>query len=43
MNATTSQASPVSKAGYNFWLERGLIPDWLIRIGIRRIVASGLH
>jgi cyclopropane-fatty-acyl-phospholipid synthase len=43
MNATTSQASPVSKAGYNFWLERGLIPDWLIRIGIRRIVAAGLH
>jgi cyclopropane-fatty-acyl-phospholipid synthase len=43
MNATTSQASLVSKAGYNFWLERGLIPDWLLRIGIRRIVASGLH
>jgi cyclopropane-fatty-acyl-phospholipid synthase len=43
MNAITSQASPVAKAGYNFWLERGLIPDWLIRIGIRRIVASGLR
>jgi hypothetical protein len=33
MNAAASQASLVSKAGFNFWLERGLIPDWLIRIG----------
>jgi len=34
--------SPVDKAGYNRFVERGLLPDWLIRFGIRRIVASRL-
>jgi len=43
MQTETLTASPVLEAGYNSWLERGLLPDWLIRIGIRRIVASGLH
>jgi len=43
MTTDPSKDSPVLKAGYNFWLERGLIPDWLVRIGIRRIVASGLR
>ena len=25
------------------WLERNLLPDWLIRIGIRRLLAARLH
>jgi cyclopropane-fatty-acyl-phospholipid synthase len=43
MKTTSSSDSPVLKAGYNLWLERGLLPDWLIRIGIRRNVATGLR
>lgn len=43
MQTETLIASPVLQAGYNVWLERGLLPDWLIRIGIRRLVASRLH
>lgn len=35
-------ASPVLEAGYNTWLERGLLPDWLIRVGIRRLVSARL-
>lgn len=43
MATKTLIASPVRNAGYNFWLERGLIPDWLIRIGIRRLVSARLR
>lgn len=43
MQAETLTASPVLEAGYNTWIERGLLPDWLIRIGIRRLVAARLR
>ena len=43
MQTETLTASPVLEAGYNTWLERGLLPDWLIRIGIRRLVAARLR
>jgi len=43
MQTETLTTSPVLEAGYTDWLERGLLPDWLIRIGIRRLVASRLH
>ena len=43
MQAQTLAASPVLSAGYNSWLERDLFPDWLIRIGIRRLVAQRLR
>jgi len=39
----TLTASPSLKAGYNTWLERGLLPDWLVRIGIRRLVSACLR
>lgn len=43
MRADTLAASPVLEAGYNRWLERDLVPDWLIRLGIRRLVAARLR
>ncbi|MFZ1086006.1 MAG: cyclopropane-fatty-acyl-phospholipid synthase family protein [Terracidiphilus sp.] len=43
MQTETLTASPVLEAGYNTWLERGLLPDWLIRIGIRRLVSARLR
>lgn len=43
MQTETLTASPVLEASYNTWLERGLLPDWLIRIGIRRLVSARLR
>jgi cyclopropane-fatty-acyl-phospholipid synthase len=43
MQTETLTASPVLDAGYNNWLERDLLPDWLIRIGIRRLVEARLR
>ncbi len=43
MQAETSTLSPILEAGYNKWLERGLFPDWLIRFGIRRLLAARLR
>jgi len=43
MQTKTLTASPVLEAGYNTWLEHGLLPDWLLRIGIRRLVSARLH
>ena len=43
MQTETLPSSPVLEAGYNTWLERGLLPDWLIRIGIRRLVSARLR
>ena len=43
MQTETLTASPVLEANYNNWLERGFLPDWLIRIGIRRLVAARLR
>jgi cyclopropane-fatty-acyl-phospholipid synthase len=43
MQTETLAASPVLEASYNTWLERGLLPDWLIRIGIRRLVSARLR
>ena len=43
MRAATLPASPVLDAGYSKWLERDLVPDWLIRMGIRRLLAARLR
>jgi cyclopropane-fatty-acyl-phospholipid synthase len=43
MQASTLEASPVLEAGYTGWLERDLLPDWLIRFGIRRLLAARLR
>jgi cyclopropane-fatty-acyl-phospholipid synthase len=43
MQTEALTASPVVEAGYNAWLERGLLPDWLVRIGIRRLVSARLR
>jgi cyclopropane-fatty-acyl-phospholipid synthase len=43
MPAETLSTSPVLEAGYNTWLERGFLPDWLVRIGIRRVVSARLR
>ena len=43
MQASTLEASPVLEAGYTRWLERDLLPDWLIRLGIRRLLAARLR
>ena len=43
MQTETLAASPVLEAGYNTWLERGLLPDWLVRIGIRRLLSARLR
>src|SRR5258708_25468289 len=37
------ETSPVLEAGYTRWLERDLVPDWIIRAGIRRLVAARLR
>jgi len=43
MQAETLTMSPVLDASYNKWLERDLMPDWLIRLGIRRFLATRLR
>jgi cyclopropane-fatty-acyl-phospholipid synthase len=43
MQADTLTLSPVQEAGYSKWLERDLLPDWLIRLGIRRLLAARLR
>jgi cyclopropane-fatty-acyl-phospholipid synthase len=43
MQASTLEASPVLEADYTRWLERDLLPDWLIRLGIRRLLAARLR
>lgn len=43
MQADTLTSSPVLESSYNKWLERDLIPDWLIRLGIRRLLAARLR
>ncbi len=43
MQADTLTISPVLEAGYTKWLERDLLPDWLIRLGIRRLLATRLR
>jgi cyclopropane-fatty-acyl-phospholipid synthase len=43
MQRSTLGASPVLEAGYARWLERDLLPDWLIRLGIRRLLAARLR
>jgi cyclopropane-fatty-acyl-phospholipid synthase len=43
MQTETLTTSPVLEAGYNTWLERDLLPDWLVRIGIRRLVSARLR
>jgi len=43
MQTEALTASPVVEAGYSAWLERGLLPDWLVRIGIRRLVSARLR
>ncbi|MCX6621591.1 MAG: cyclopropane-fatty-acyl-phospholipid synthase [Acidobacteria bacterium] len=43
MQASTLEASSVLEAGYSRWLERDLLPDWLIRLGIRRLLAARLR
>jgi cyclopropane-fatty-acyl-phospholipid synthase len=36
------KSSPVLEARYTQWIERDLVPDWLIRVGIRRLLAERL-
>ena len=43
MHADTLTASPVWEALFYDWLERDLLPDWLIRLGIRRLLAGRLQ
>ncbi|MFN0169645.1 MAG: SAM-dependent methyltransferase [Bryobacteraceae bacterium] len=43
MQTDTLTISPVLDAGYTKWLERDLFPDWLIRLGIRRLVSARLR
>jgi len=43
MRAETLTISPVLESGYNKWLERDLFPDWLIRLGIRQLLAARLR
>jgi cyclopropane-fatty-acyl-phospholipid synthase len=43
MQADILEGSPVLEAGYNKWLERDLLPDWVIRAGIRRLLAARLR
>jgi cyclopropane-fatty-acyl-phospholipid synthase len=43
MTLTAVADSPVLDAGYVKWLERDLLPDWLIRVGIRRLLAEKLR
>lgn len=43
MQAGALTDSPVLDAGYARWLERDLLPDWLIRAGIRRLIGARLR
>jgi hypothetical protein len=43
VQAQTEAVSPVREAFYSKWLERNLVPDWAIRIGIRRLLAERLR
>jgi cyclopropane-fatty-acyl-phospholipid synthase len=43
MQTETLSVSPVLEAGYAKWLERDMLPDWLIRFGIRRLLAERLR
>ena len=43
MDAAALTDSPVLDAGYGKWLERDMLPDWLIRTGIRRLVTERLR
>ncbi|MCL5745706.1 MAG: cyclopropane-fatty-acyl-phospholipid synthase family protein [Acidobacteria bacterium] len=43
MQADALTLSPVQAAGYSKWLERDLLPDWMIRLGIRRLLAARLR
>lgn len=43
MHANVLTTSAVQEAGYSKWLERDLLPDWLIRLGIRRLLAARLR
>lgn len=43
MQAGTLAASPVLEAGYNKWIEKDLLPDWLVRLGIRRLLSERLR
>ena len=43
MQSDTLTLSPVQEAAYTTWLERDLLPDWLIRFGIRRLLAARLR
>jgi|SRR5579871_126531 len=43
MQADTLTLSPVQEASYSKWLERDLLPDWLIRFGIRRLLSTRLR
>jgi cyclopropane-fatty-acyl-phospholipid synthase len=43
MGSVSLHASPVLDAGYNRWIERDLVPDWIIRLGIRRLLATRLR
>lgn len=42
MHTQAVNPSPVLDAGYNRILETGLLPDWLLRLGIRHLVAGRL-
>ena len=43
VQAQTEAVSPVREAFYSKWLEQNLVPDWAIRIGIRRLLAKRLR
>jgi len=43
MQAGAVATSPVLEAGYNKWLELDILPDWLIRLGIRRLLSERLR
>ncbi len=43
VQAQTQAASPVREAFYSKWLERNLVPDWVIRVGIRRLLAARIR
>jgi len=41
--AASLDRSPVLDAGYTKWLERNLVPDWLIRVGIQKLLTGRLR
>ncbi|MBI5085688.1 MAG: class I SAM-dependent methyltransferase [Acidobacteria bacterium] len=43
MQSDIVTVSPSLEAGYSKWLDQDRIPDWLIRLGIRRLVAARLR